>query len=258
MLPGCSSAGPLATRRDPERDRSMSAIESQLASNLAALDQRIRAAAARAGRSPNEITLVVVTKYAPDAAVLALEKFQRLELGENRPQQLVRRADIARWAHWHLIGRLQTNKVKAVLPATVLIHSVDTVKLLERISQAAMDLRQTCPVLLEINISGEASKQGFEPDVLRRVWADILKLPGIELRGLMTMAPFSDDPEDARPVFRKLREFRDELQERTGGDLTHHPLRDLSMGMTGDFEVAIEEGATLIRVGSAVFENIPQ
>lgn len=236
----------------------MSAIESQLASNLAALDQRIRAACERVGRSPNEITIVVVTKYAPDAAVLALEKFQRFELGENRPQQLVRRAEMARWAHWHLIGRLQTNKVKLVLPSTVLIHSVDSVKLLERISQTAQDLRQTCPVLLEVNVSGEASKQGFEPDALRSTWNDILKLPSIKVRGLMTMAPFSDNPEDARPVFRSLRELRDDLRERAGSDINRHPFRDLSMGMTGDFEVAIEEGATLIRVGSAVFESIPQ
>jgi PLP dependent protein len=236
----------------------MSDIESQLASNLAALDLRIRAAAERAGRSPNEITLVVVTKYAPDAAVLALEKFQRLELGENRPQQLVRRAEMAPWAHWHLIGRLQTNKVKMVLPSTVLIHSVDSVKLLERISQTAIDSRQTHPVLLEVNISGEPSKQGFDLDELRGAWSGMLKLPGIEVGGLMTMAPFTENPEDARPVFRGLREFRDELRERAGTDGGRHSLRDLSMGMTGDFEIAIEEGATLIRVGSAVFEGIRQ
>jgi uncharacterized pyridoxal phosphate-containing UPF0001 family protein len=113
-------------------------------------------------------------------------------------------------------------------------------------------------VLLEVNISGEPSKQGFDPDELRAAWDGCLRLPNIEIRGLMTMAPFTDNPEDARPVFRALREFRDELRERAGAFTDNHSLRDLSMGMSGDFEVGIEEGATLIRVGSAVFEGIPQ
>lgn len=236
----------------------MPATESQLGSNLAAIDARILAAATRAGRSPNEITLVVVTKYAPDQAILLLEKLGRLELGENRPQQLVRRAEMAPWAHWHLIGRLQTNKLRTVLPETVLIHSVDSVKLLERISQAASDRRETCAVLLEVNISGEPSKQGFDPEELRAAWDECLRLPNIEIRGLMTMAPFTDNSEDSRAVFRGLREFRDDLRERAGTLIERHSLRDLSMGMSGDFEVAIEEGATLIRVGNAVFEGIRQ
>ncbi|HVJ85342.1 MAG TPA: YggS family pyridoxal phosphate-dependent enzyme [Caulifigura sp.] len=236
----------------------MSLIEAALSSNLAALDRRIRSAAARAGRSANEVTLIVVTKYAPDAAVRALQNFGRIELGENRPQQLVRRAEMAPWAHWHLIGRLQTNKVKMVLPETVLIHSVDSLKLLERISHAADDRQATTAVLLEVNVSGEPSKQGFDPEQLRAAWDECLKLPYIEIRGLMTMAPFTDNPEDARPTFRQLREFRDDLKERAGPHISRHSLRELSMGMSGDFEVAIEEGATLIRVGSAVFEGIQQ
>lgn len=233
----------------------MADLESQLAANLDALDARIRAAADRVGRSANEVTLVVVTKYAPDAAVRLLPKFQRLDLGENRPQQLVRRAELVPDARWHLIGRLQTNKVKMVLPHTVLIHSVDSQKLLERLSESA---QEPCPVLLEVNVSGESSKQGFEPDQLRAMWDDCLRLPNVEIRGLMTMAPFSDQPEDARPVFRQLRDLREELRDRAGRHGDRHPLRELSMGMSGDFEVAIEEGATLIRVGSAVFDNIPQ
>jgi pyridoxal phosphate enzyme (YggS family) len=236
----------------------MADLESQLAANLDALDARIRAAADRAGRSPNEVTLVVVTKYAPDAAVRLLPKFGRLDLGENRPQQLVRRVDVVPEARWHLIGRLQTNKIRMVLPHTVLIHSVDTRKLLERLSQEAGDLGRPCPVLLEVNISGESAKQGFDPAALRAIWDDCLRLPNLEIRGLMTMAPFTDQPEDARPVFRQLRDLRDDLRDRAGSLAERHPLRELSMGMSGDFEVAIEEGATLIRVGNAVFENIPQ
>jgi pyridoxal phosphate enzyme (YggS family) len=236
----------------------MADLESQLASNLDALDARIRAAAERAGRSPNEITLVVVTKYAPDAAVRLLPKFNRLDLGENRPQQLVRRAELVPKVRWHLIGRLQTNKILMVLPHTVLIHSVDTQKLLERLSQSAGDLGQRCPVLLEVNISGEPSKQGFDPDELRTIWDECLRLPNLEIRGLMTMAPFTDQSEDARPVFRQLSELRQELRDRAGSLAERHSLRELSMGMSGDFEVAIEEGATLIRVGNAVFENIRQ
>jgi pyridoxal phosphate enzyme (YggS family) len=239
-------------------DLPMTDVESQLASNLDALDARIRAAADRAGRSPNEVTLVVVTKYAPDAAVRLLPKFGRLDLGENRPQQLVRRVDLVPEARWHLIGRLQTNKVRLVLPHTVLIHSVDSQKLLERLSQSAGDLGQQCPVLLEVNVSGETSKQGFHPDQLRSIWSHCLRLPHLEIRGLMTMAPFSDQPEDARPTFRSLRDLRDDLRERAGALAGRHSLRELSMGMSGDFEVAIEEGATLIRVGSAVFDNIQQ
>jgi len=236
----------------------MSDIESQLGQNLDALDTRIRAAADRAGRSPDEITLVVVTKYAPDAAVRLLPKFGRLDLGENRPQQLVRRVDVVPEARWHLIGRLQTNKVQMVLPHTVLIHSVDSQKLLERLNQAAKDLGRACPVLLEVNVSGESTKQGFEPSHLRSIWDDCLRLPHLEIRGLMTMAPFTSQPEDARPVFRSLRDLREELRDRSGSHAGRHSLRELSMGMSGDFEVAIEEGATLIRVGSAVFDNIPQ
>ena len=236
----------------------MSDIESQLGQNLDALDARIRAAAERAGRSPNEITLVVVTKYAPDAAVRLLPKFNRLDLGENRPQQLVRRIDFVPEARWHLIGRLQTNKIRMVLPHTVLIHSVDTQKLLERLSQAAGEIGQPCPVLLEVNISGESSKQGFDPAELRTTWDECLRLPNVEIRGLMTMAPFTDQAEDARPVFRQLSDLREDLRDRAGPLAERHSLRELSMGMSGDFEVAIEEGATLIRVGSAVFENIKQ
>ncbi|QDT53105.1 Pyridoxal phosphate homeostasis protein [Caulifigura coniformis] len=236
----------------------MADLESQLAGNLDALDRRIRAAAERAGRSPNEVTLVVVTKYAPDAAVQLLPRLGRLDLGENRPQQLVRRADLVPEARWHLIGRLQTNKVRMVLPHTVLTHSVDSPKLLERLSQTSGDLGCTSAVLLEVNISGEASKQGFDPEQVRAAWQSYLTLPNLEIRGLMTMAPFTDQPEDARPVFRQLRELRDDLRDRAGSLVERHPVRDLSMGMSGDFEVAIEEGATLIRVGSAVFENIPQ
>jgi|EndMetStandDraft_5_1072996.scaffolds.fasta_scaffold121652_3 PLP dependent protein len=236
----------------------MSDIESQLGQNLDALDARIRAAAERVGRSPNEITLVVVTKYAPDAAVRLLPKFNRLDLGENRPQQLVRRIEFVPEARWHMIGRLQTNKIRMVLPYTVLIHSVDTQKLLERLSQAAGDLGRPCPVLLEVNISGEPSKQGFDPAELRTIWDDCLQLPNLEIRGLMTMAPFTDQQEAARPVFRQLSDLRQELRDRTGPLVGRHSMSELSMGMSGDFEVAIEEGATLIRVGNAVFENIKQ
>jgi pyridoxal phosphate enzyme (YggS family) len=193
----------------------MADIESQLALNLDVLDSRIRAAAERAGRSPNEITLVVVTKYAPDAAVRLLPRFGRLDLGENRPQQLVRRVDFVPEARWHLIGRLQTNKIRMVLPHTVLIHSVDTQNLLERLSQAAGELGRPSPVLLEVNISGEQTKLGFDPDELRSIWDDCLRLPHLEIRGLMTMAPFTDQPEDARPVFRQLRDLLQDLKARS-------------------------------------------
>jgi pyridoxal phosphate enzyme (YggS family) len=222
----------------------------QLRSNLDAVRGQIRAAADRAGRNPADITLVAVTKYAPDEAIQALASLGVLDLGEARPQQLEARQQLAPQACWHLIGHLQRNKVRPVVSAASLIHSVDSLKLLERIGQIAGELGRHAEVLLEVNVSGESAKDGFDPGSLRSKWSQCLAVPNVVIRGLMTMAPLDSDPESARPVFRALRELRDELRTPSV------PLPDLSMGMSGDFEVAIEEGATLIRIGSALFEGI--
>lgn len=222
----------------------------RLRTNLAGVRAQIERAAGRARRDPADITLVAVTKYAPDEAVRGLVSLGLCDLGEARPQQLEARRSLAPDVRWHLIGHLQRNKVRPVLPIASLIHSVDSLKLLERIGQIAGELGQASRVLLEVNVAGEASKDGFPLDELRAQWANCLAVPNVEIRGLMTMAPLADDPESARPVFRGLRQLRDDLRTAAVS------LPDLSMGMSGDFEIAIEEGATLVRIGSALFEGL--
>jgi PLP dependent protein len=226
----------------------MSNIESQLRQNLARVEQRIAAACQRSGRNPVDVTLVAVTKYANPGWIAPLVSLGVRDLGENRPQQLLERAAALPDARWHLIGQLQRNKVRSVLPHTVLIHSVDSLRLLQRISDIAGELNRTAQVLLQVNVSGEGSKQGFPPDDLRRDWPACRSLPHVQIDGLMTMAPLDDDAEIARPSFRGLRELRDELGREA--------LPTLSMGMSHDMETAIEEGATLVRVGSALFEGL--
>lgn len=227
----------------------MSNLTEQFRQNLERVQGRIDAACERVGRKPDDIRLIAVTKYAPLAYIAPLLDLGVLDLGENRPQQLVERAIMLPNARWHLIGQLQRNKVRSVLPHAALIHSVDSLRLLQRIGDIAGELGLTPRVLLQVNVSGESAKQGFRPDDLRRDWQACLHVPHVEIEGLMTMAPLSDDPGDARPTFRGLRLLRDELARDA-------PLPILSMGMSHDMEVAIEEGATMVRVGSAVFEGL--
>ncbi|RLS35362.1 MAG: YggS family pyridoxal phosphate-dependent enzyme [Planctomycetota bacterium] len=228
----------------------MSSLLETLKRNVAAVHESMAEACRVAGRSPGSVQLIAVTKYAPIEWIEGLISLGLDQFGENRPQQLIERQ--ARWpqVQWHLIGHLQRNKAKSVLSATVLIHSVDSLRLAERLSETATG---RVPILCEVNVSGEESKDGFPREELLSVWDRLTGLPGIEVRGLMTMAPFSDDPEAARPVFTHLRELRDVLRARAEGRLA---LPELSMGMSGDYEVAIQEGATLIRVGSRLFEGL--
>lgn len=231
----------------------MSDLSRQIAENLAVLRHRIEEACGRSGRSAATVALVAVTKYATAAWVKELVDVGQLALGESRPQQLIERAaEFPGGVNWHLIGHLQRNKVRAVLPYVQLIHSVDSFRLAGRISQIAVELALTPRILLEVNVSGEASKDGFPVDQLSMDWPELCQLPQLQIDGLMTMAPASPHPEEARPVFRTLRLLRDTLRERDSA----HPLTELSMGMSSDFEVAIEEGATLIRIGSALFEGL--
>lgn len=231
----------------------MSAISGQVARNYESVRQRIAAAAQRSGRQPDEITLVAVTKYAQLDWIRTLVELGATELGENRPQQLLDRQPlISGNVHWHLIGSLQRNKARKVLPVATLIHSVDSLKLVWTLDRLADELGSQPELLLEVNISGEGTKHGFTPDELRQSWEQIANCRCVRVSGLMTMAPYADDPEQARPVFAALRELRDELNGRSAAV----PLQRLSMGMTGDFEVAIEEGATLVRIGSALWEGL--
>ena len=209
----------------------------------------MKSAADRVGRQVSDIRLVAVSKtYPPSVIREAWEVGQRV-FGENRVQDaLPKILELPAEAEWHFIGHLQSNKIRKALPAFTLIHGVDNPELAIQINRIAGEMGLTASVLLETNVSGEASKFGFSPDALRQNLEDLLSLPNLCVKGLMTMAPYSEDPENARPVFSALRKLRDELASKT-----QHPLPELSMGMSGDFEVAIGEGATIVRIGSSIF-----
>jgi pyridoxal phosphate enzyme (YggS family) len=211
------------------------------------------AAAQRADRDPNDVLLVAVSKTHPLAAVVAAVAAGQRHFGENRLEELWPKVQAAQAAGldviWHLIGPIQSRKSSDAVGPWGLIHSVDRAKIAQRLSRDAQAAGQVLPVLLEVNVSGEVSKHGFAPQELLGLAAELAVLPGIRLQGLMTMAPLVDDPEAARPVFRALCQLRDQLAVAC----PQADWRHLSMGMTNDFEVAIEEGATIIRVGSAIF-----
>ncbi|MEZ5943835.1 MAG: YggS family pyridoxal phosphate-dependent enzyme [Planctomycetaceae bacterium] len=226
-------------------------LQRVLKENLGTVHEHIQQACARVGRKAEEVHLVAVTKYAPWETVLALYELGITHFGESRPQQLVERAELIPSATWHLIGHLQRNKVRPVLEHSEYIHSIDSARLLERVSNIAEELGVTPKVLLEVNVSGEGAKDGFSPAELQSAWTEIAATKHVELAGLMTMAPYTDDTAVIRNVFSGLRNLRNELQATSGHQLPH-----LSMGMSSDYEIAIEEGATLIRLGSCLFEGI--
>ncbi len=234
----------------------MSRPEETIRLNLQEVRERIADAAVRSGRSPGDITLVAVTKYADSTAARALIAAGCLELAESRPQELWRKADELRDAdiHWHLVGHLQTNKLRRTLPLLRLVHSVDSVRLLTEIERMAAELDLSVPILLEVKIARDATKHGFASDDL----APLLeqhgsKLRHVEIRGLMGMASREGDLDSARREFDALRELRDRLKSNLPANVS---LDELSMGMSEDFEVAIAEGATLVRVGSRLFQGI--
>lgn len=222
-----------------------------LSDRLADVRGRIAAACARAGRSPAGVTLVAVTKYVSAEVAALLPERGVTDLGESRPQELWKKAEAIPAARWHLIGHLQRNKLDRTVPLVSLVHSVDSDRVLDAL--AAFGAKRGAPVrvLLEVNCSREPAKGGFSPEALPAIGDRAVSLSGVELCGLMTMAAYSDNPDDARPTFAELRRLRDDLRTRTG-----LPLPELSMGMSGDFEVAVEEGATLVRVGSTLFEGL--
>ena len=231
----------------------MSSEQSIIADNLASVLSKIENAARRAGRDPAEVRLVAVTKYAELNWVKHLIQAGIKTLGESRPQQLTERVPILGDSiELHLIGHLQRNKVRLILPHVSLIHSVDSLRLLRRIDEISAEMSLSPRVLLEVNTTGEKSKDGFSIDALTRDWDQILRCKSVKVSGLMTMARESDDPEEARSTFSSLRQLRDELSSRP----TSPQLPELSMGMSGDYQVGIEEGATLVRIGSALFDGL--
>lgn len=216
--------------------------------------RRMDAAALRAGRAPSEVSLVAVSKTQPAEAVRELFEAGQGVFGENRVQELLAKAPLLPGAvRWHLIGHLQKNKIRKVLPAVELIHGVDSLELARDIDRIAAELGLFPRVLLEVNVAGERTKFGFAPDAVRASLDDLLSLPRVQVEGLMAIPPAVDQPGDARPFFAALRMLRDDLAVRSGV-----PLATLSMGMSGDFESAIAEGATLVRVGTALFGPRPR
>jgi pyridoxal phosphate enzyme (YggS family) len=228
------------------------ATRATLAARLAAVEERLRAACRRAGRDRSEVTLVAVTKtVSPEVAAL-LPGLGVSELGESRPQALWRKAAaLPPDVRWHLVGHLQRNKVERTLPLVRKIHSVDSVRLLGELEAQAGRRGAPVEVLLEVNASGEANKHGFAPDEVPVLAAGLGWLRHVRVGGLMTMAAYTDDPEQCRPTFALLRELRDRLAAALG-----RLLPELSMGMSNDFEVAVEEGATLVRLGTVLFEGL--
>ena len=217
--------------------------------HLEAVRARIAAACTRTRRDPQSVTLLCVVKQRPIADARALVELGERHLAENRVQEARERIPgFPPGPEWHFIGRLQTNKAKYLPGLFGWVHSIDRIEAAQAVSHAYAQAGRTARVFLQANVSGEAAKAGAAGDEAASLLRAAAALPALQIEGLMTMAPYADDPELARPVFRELRELRDRLTRETGV-----PLPGLSMGMSGDFEVAIEEGATIVRVGSALF-----
>lgn len=233
----------------------------RIAGNLEQVERRIREACSRAGRQRDKVTLIAVTKTRSEDEIFAAYRCGVRHFGENRIEELeaklptLRPAFAADPATWHMIGHVQSRKAQKTAILADAVHSVDSLRLAQRLNRFAAEKGKRLPVLLEMNVSGEASKYGFlvarggGPEDLVSQIEPLSALGHLEIRGLMTMAPMADDPAEARPVFRQLGETRDLLRQR----LPFSSWDELSMGMTDDFEVAIEEGATLVRIGRAIF-----
>ncbi len=249
---------------DREFHADQTATPMTLAERLAEVRARIAAACARVGRPAESITLVAVSKTHPPETILEAVQAGLTHFGENRIEEAERKIRAVRAATstpitWHMVGHVQSRKAKEVIATFDLVHSLDSLKLAERYSRFAVELGRNVPVLLEMNVSGEESKSGFavqrweaEAEARESLWNDIrriIELPGLHVDGLMTMAPVVDNPEDARPVFVALRRLRDAL----AASFADHAWGVLSMGMTDDYTIAVEEGATLVRIGRAIF-----
>jgi pyridoxal phosphate enzyme (YggS family) len=226
-------------------------METDIVSNVMGIRQRMAAAAERCGRNHEDINLMAVSKTIPPERVHEAIKAGITWFGENYVQEAREKIPaVGQNVSWHMIGHLQTNKVKYVVHLFDWIHSVDRIELAKELDKRAAQNQRTLKVLLEVNVSGEVSKNGVEPSRVPELVRQISLMPNLDVQGLMTMPPFFENPEDARPYFIALRELRDKIASE---NIPGIQMKELSMGMTGDFEVAIEEGATIIRVGRAIF-----
>jgi len=219
--------------------------------NLAEVERKVCQACERAGRDRSEVTLIAVSKTKPVSMIEELLPGGTRDFGENKVQELCEKYEaLPKDIRWHLIGHLQRNKVKYVVDKACLIHSVDSLRLAEAISAEAVKRQLTVPVLIEVNVAGEESKFGVSPRDTEELVREIAKLPGIFVKGLMTIAPFVEDPEENRIHFGNLKKLSVDIKSK---NIDNVSMNVLSMGMTGDYEVAIEEGATMVRVGTGIF-----
>ena len=219
--------------------------------NLETVRKNIKAAAERAGRNPDDILLLAVSKTIDAETIKEALAEGVSDLGENRVQEIMEKYDVLGGnINWHLIGHLQTNKVKYIIDKVCLIHSVESKKLAEEINKKAYEKGIICDILVEVNMSREASKFGVSPEDAEEFIREISILPNIRVKGLMTVAPFTDNPEDNRIYFRNLKNL---LVDINAKNIDNINMDILSMGMTGDYEVAIEEGADIVRVGTGIF-----
>ncbi|MGV3773549.1 MAG: YggS family pyridoxal phosphate-dependent enzyme [Verrucomicrobiales bacterium] len=220
-----------------------------LPENFEAIKSRIDAACARAGREPGEVLLLPVTKGQDPNKIKAFAELGYTLFGENKVQEgKLKKSLCPSRFRWHMIGHLQSNKCKDALITFDMIQSVDSISLAEELNKVADKLAKHVPILLEVNIAGEATKYGFRPDAVLKDLEALNKLNRLEIHGLMTIAPYTPEPEKVRPIFKQLAELKRQCEE-----ILEAPLQHLSMGMSGDFEVAIEEGATIVRIGTALF-----
>ena len=220
-----------------------------LAANLAGVQRRIEGACARAGREPRSVSVVAVTKSHPPEVVNEAAKLGLTLFGENKVQEAKAKIPLCSGkVRWHMIGHLQTNKCRDAVELFEMIQTIDSLHLAQEINKRAEQAAKRIPILLEVNIAGEAQKFGYRPEQLLAELGQINSLSRLELQGLMTVPPWTSEPEKVRPVFRRLKQLQEQCEQVLAAPLPH-----LSMGMTGDFEVAIEEGATMVRIGTALF-----
>lgn len=219
--------------------------------NYRAIEEKVEKACLRAGRKREDVTLIAVSKTKPVSMIHELLPLGVRDFGENKVQELTEKEELLpKDIRWHMIGHLQRNKVKYVVGKACMIHSVDSLRLAEEISKEALKKQISVPILVEVNVAGEESKFGVSVQEALFLVEQICRLPGIEVKGLMTIAPYVEDPEENRIVFRNLRKLSVDIGGKNFDNVT---MDILSMGMTGDYEVAIEEGATHVRVGTGIF-----
>lgn len=219
--------------------------------NLSIVEQNIQKACARSGRDRSEVQLIAVSKTKPVEMLREAYDCQIRDFGENKPQEIREKfLHLPEDIRWHMIGHLQRNKIKYIIDKVCMIHSIESVRLAEAVSEEAAKHGRVIPVLVEVNIAGEETKFGIRPEEAEAFIQEISVLPNIQVNGLMTIAPYTENPEDNRICFRDLKKLYVDIKEK---NIDNVVMSNLSMGMTGDYEVAIEEGATMVRIGTGIF-----